>query len=56
MPQHLFDEEANSYIPPSSGILVGDAASGAMGPNAEHASRVGQAAAGPTEPNQDVLV
>ncbi|KDP23790.1 hypothetical protein JCGZ_00122 [Jatropha curcas] len=47
MSQHLSDEEVDSYVPPSGGIPVGDAASGAVGSDAEHASRVGQAAAGP---------
>ncbi|KDP27713.1 hypothetical protein JCGZ_19836 [Jatropha curcas] len=46
MSQHLTDEKVDSYVPPSGGIPVGDAASGAVGSDAEHASRVGQAAAG----------
>ncbi|KDP22011.1 hypothetical protein JCGZ_03110 [Jatropha curcas] len=56
MSQHLSDEEVDSYVPPSGGIPVGDAASGAVGSDAEHASRVGQAAAGPAGPNQDTFV
>ncbi|KDP39400.1 hypothetical protein JCGZ_03682 [Jatropha curcas] len=56
MSQHLSDEEVDSYVPPIGGIPVGDATSGAVGSDAEHASRVGQAAAGPAGPSQDTFV
>ncbi|XP_037493234.1 uncharacterized protein LOC119370047 [Jatropha curcas] len=55
MSQHLSNEEVDSYVPPNGGIAVGDVANGAMGSDAEHASRVGQAAAGPAGPNQDMF-
>ncbi|KDP30335.1 hypothetical protein JCGZ_17482 [Jatropha curcas] len=44
MSQHLSDEEVDSCAPPGGGIPAG----GVLGSDVERASRVGQAAAGPT--------
>ncbi|KDP30795.1 hypothetical protein JCGZ_13738 [Jatropha curcas] len=51
MSQDPSDEEVDSYVPPGGSIP----ASGVLSSDAECASRVGQAAAGPAGPNQDVL-
>ncbi|KDP31665.1 hypothetical protein JCGZ_15221 [Jatropha curcas] len=56
MSQYLSDEEVDSYVPPSGGIPIGDAAGNAIGSDAEHASTVGQAAAGLVGPSQDMFV
>ncbi|KDP31460.1 hypothetical protein JCGZ_15340 [Jatropha curcas] len=56
MSQHLTDEKVDSYVPPSGGIPVGDATSGVVGSDAEHALMVGQVTAGPAGLNQDTFV
>ncbi|KDP24667.1 hypothetical protein JCGZ_26514 [Jatropha curcas] len=52
MSEHLPDEEVDSYSPPEGvmlegGMLAGGVAGGILGSDAEHASAVGQATAGP---------
>ncbi|KDP42119.1 hypothetical protein JCGZ_01907 [Jatropha curcas] len=51
MSQHHSNEEVDSYASPSGDIPAGGATGGALGSNAEHTSRMGQAAAGPARPN-----
>ncbi|KDP21706.1 hypothetical protein JCGZ_03657 [Jatropha curcas] len=53
MSQHLLDEEVDSYVPPECAMLEGGMPAGGvvgiLGSNAERASAVGQATAGPNQ-------
>ncbi|KDP22009.1 hypothetical protein JCGZ_03129 [Jatropha curcas] len=56
MSQHLPDEEVDSYTPPEGAMLegcmpAGGVIGGILGSDAERASAVGQATAGPMGPN-----
>ncbi|KDP38605.1 hypothetical protein JCGZ_05312 [Jatropha curcas] len=61
MSQRLPDEEVDSYVPPEGAMLEGGRPAGGdageiLGSDAERASAVGQATAGPAGPTQGDLI